>query len=55
MATDGYAFYLSLYDTAEDWLASSGIPFGHPAAARAQLIEDAPALPPGSPQPCRKS
>ncbi|MFF2353406.1 FAD-dependent oxidoreductase [Kitasatospora sp. NPDC058115] len=29
--------YLSFYDTAEDWLATSGIPFDDPAAARARL------------------
>jgi len=35
---DGRArVYLSFYHTAEDWLATSGIPFGDPAAARAQL------------------
>jgi 2-polyprenyl-6-methoxyphenol hydroxylase-like FAD-dependent oxidoreductase len=32
--------YLSFYGTAEDWLVASGIPFGDPAAARAQLIEE---------------
>ena len=30
--------YLSFY-TAEDWFATSGIPFGDPAAARARLID----------------
>ncbi|MEU0677394.1 FAD-dependent monooxygenase [Streptomyces sp. NPDC006172] len=30
---------LSFYDTAEDWLALSGIPFDDPAAARARLID----------------
>ncbi|HVW40470.1 MAG TPA: FAD-dependent monooxygenase [Amycolatopsis sp.] len=30
---------LSFYNTAEDWLATSGIPFGDPAAARARLID----------------
>jgi 2-polyprenyl-6-methoxyphenol hydroxylase-like FAD-dependent oxidoreductase len=29
--------YLSFYNTAEDWLATSGIPFGDPAAARLRL------------------
>jgi 2-polyprenyl-6-methoxyphenol hydroxylase-like FAD-dependent oxidoreductase len=29
--------YLSFYNTAEDWFATSGIPFDHPAAARARL------------------
>jgi 2-polyprenyl-6-methoxyphenol hydroxylase-like FAD-dependent oxidoreductase len=29
--------YLSFYDTAEDWFATSGIPFDDPAAARARL------------------
>ena len=29
--------YLSFYDTAEDWFATSAIPFGDPAAARARL------------------
>jgi 2-polyprenyl-6-methoxyphenol hydroxylase-like FAD-dependent oxidoreductase len=32
--------YLSFYDTAEDWFATSGIPFEEPAAARARLIEE---------------
>ncbi|MFG2130128.1 FAD-dependent oxidoreductase [Streptomyces sp. NPDC048751] len=31
--------YLSFYNTAEDWFATSGIPFGDPAAARSRLIE----------------
>ncbi|MFF9815125.1 FAD-dependent oxidoreductase [Streptomyces sp. NPDC014006] len=31
--------YLSFYDTAEDWFATSGIPFGDPAAARARLVD----------------
>jgi 2-polyprenyl-6-methoxyphenol hydroxylase-like FAD-dependent oxidoreductase len=31
--------YLSFYNTAEDWLATSGIPFGDPAAARVRLID----------------
>ncbi|MER6365593.1 FAD-dependent monooxygenase [Kitasatospora sp. NPDC001527] len=31
--------YLSFYDTAEEWLATSGIPFDAPAAARARLID----------------
>ncbi|MFE7558294.1 FAD-dependent oxidoreductase [Kitasatospora sp. NPDC057500] len=31
--------YLGFYDTAEDWLATSGIPFDDPAAARARLAE----------------
>ena len=30
---------LSFHPTAEDWIATSGIPFGDPAAARARLIE----------------
>lgn len=30
---------LSFYHTAEDWFATSGIPFDDPAAARARLIE----------------
>ena len=30
---------LSFYNTAEDWFATSGIPFEDPAAARARLIE----------------
>ncbi|WAP53810.1 FAD-dependent oxidoreductase [Streptomyces sp. S465] len=30
---------LSFYRTAEDWFATSGIPFGDPAAARMRLIE----------------
>ncbi|WP_031465747.1 FAD-dependent oxidoreductase [Sciscionella sediminilitoris] len=30
---------LSFYNTAEDWFATSGIPFGDPPAARARLIE----------------
>ena len=30
---------VSFYNTAEDWLATSGIPFDDPAAARARLIE----------------
>lgn len=30
---------LSFYNTAEDWFATSGIPFDDPAAARAQLID----------------
>jgi len=30
---------LSFYNTAEDWFATSAIPFGDPAAARARLIE----------------
>ncbi|MFD7165422.1 FAD-dependent oxidoreductase [Streptomyces violascens] len=30
---------LSFYNTAEDWFATSGIPFDDPAAARARLIE----------------
>ncbi|MGP3941244.1 FAD-dependent oxidoreductase [Streptomyces sp. 6N106] len=30
---------LSFYNTAEDWLATSGIPFDDPAAARARLID----------------
>ncbi|MYU06688.1 FAD-dependent monooxygenase [Streptomyces sp. SID8366] len=29
---------ISFYDTAEDWFATSGIPFDDPAAARARLI-----------------
>jgi 2-polyprenyl-6-methoxyphenol hydroxylase-like FAD-dependent oxidoreductase len=29
--------YLSFYDTAEDWFATSGIPFDDPAAARTRL------------------
>ena len=36
-ATAASRIYLSFYNTAEDWLATSGIPFGDPAAARAQL------------------
>jgi len=31
--------YLSFYNTAEDWFATSGIPFEDPAAARARLID----------------
>ncbi|RSN37977.1 FAD-dependent oxidoreductase [Amycolatopsis sp. WAC 01416] len=31
---------LSFYNTAEDWLATSGIPFDDPAAARTRLIEE---------------
>lgn len=31
--------YLSFYRTAEDWFATSGIPFDDPAAARARLID----------------
>lgn len=31
--------YLSFHNTAADWLATSGIPFGEPAAARARLID----------------
>lgn len=31
---------LSFYNTTEDWLATSGIPFDDPAAARAWLIEE---------------
>jgi 2-polyprenyl-6-methoxyphenol hydroxylase-like FAD-dependent oxidoreductase len=31
--------YLSFYNTAEDWLAISGIPFEDPAAARVRLID----------------
>jgi 2-polyprenyl-6-methoxyphenol hydroxylase-like FAD-dependent oxidoreductase len=30
---------ISFYDTAEDWFATSGIPFDDPAAARARLID----------------
>lgn len=30
---------ISFYNTAEDWFATSGIPFDDPAAARARLIE----------------
>ncbi|MFB7286854.1 FAD-dependent oxidoreductase [Actinacidiphila glaucinigra] len=30
---------LSFYNTPEDWFATSGIPFGDPAAARARLID----------------
>ncbi|GGN38728.1 FAD-dependent oxidoreductase [Streptomyces kronopolitis] len=30
---------LSFYNTAEDWFATSGIPFADPAAARARLID----------------
>jgi 2-polyprenyl-6-methoxyphenol hydroxylase-like FAD-dependent oxidoreductase len=30
---------ISFYNTAEDWLATSGIPFDDPAAARARLID----------------
>lgn len=30
---------LSFYNTAEDWFATSGIPFDDPAAARARLID----------------
>ncbi|GAA1949132.1 NAD(P)/FAD-dependent oxidoreductase [Amycolatopsis minnesotensis] len=30
---------LSFYNTAEDWFATSGIPFADPAAAKARLIE----------------
>ncbi|WP_043464345.1 NAD(P)/FAD-dependent oxidoreductase [Kitasatospora sp. MBT66] len=30
---------LGFYDTAEDWFATSGIPFDDPAAARARLID----------------
>jgi 2-polyprenyl-6-methoxyphenol hydroxylase-like FAD-dependent oxidoreductase len=32
--------HLSFYRTAEDWIATSGIPFDDPAAARARLIEE---------------
>ncbi|WP_327116086.1 FAD-dependent monooxygenase [Nocardia sp. NBC_01730] len=32
--------YTSFYNTAEDWFATSGIPFGDPTAARARLIEE---------------
>ncbi|MEV0087535.1 FAD-dependent monooxygenase [Saccharopolyspora sp. NPDC050642] len=31
---------LSFYNTAEDWFATSGIPFGDPAATRVRLIEE---------------
>ncbi|MCX4977539.1 NAD(P)/FAD-dependent oxidoreductase [Streptomyces sp. NBC_00620] len=31
--------YLSFYDTAEDWFATSSIPFGDPVAARVRLID----------------
>jgi 2-polyprenyl-6-methoxyphenol hydroxylase-like FAD-dependent oxidoreductase len=31
--------YLSFYDTAEDWFATSEVPFDDPAAARARLID----------------
>lgn len=31
---------LSFYNTAEDWFATSGIPFDDPAAAKARLIEE---------------
>lgn len=31
---------LSFYNTAEDWFATSGIPFDDPAAARVRLIEE---------------
>ncbi|AUY47705.1 NAD(P)/FAD-dependent oxidoreductase [Streptomyces sp. CB01881] len=31
--------YLSFYNTAEDWLATSGIPFHDPAAARVRLAD----------------
>ncbi|MFF4359347.1 FAD-dependent oxidoreductase [Streptomyces sp. NPDC001604] len=31
--------YLSWHNTAEDWFATSGIPFGDPAAARGRLID----------------
>src|SRR5580693_6472818 len=31
--------YLSFYNTAEDWFATSGIPFGDPDAARVRLID----------------
>lgn len=31
---------LSFYNTADDWFATSGIPFDDPAAARARLIEE---------------
>jgi 2-polyprenyl-6-methoxyphenol hydroxylase-like FAD-dependent oxidoreductase len=31
--------YLSFYNTAEDWFATSAIPFGDPAAARVRLID----------------
>ncbi|MFE9498929.1 FAD-dependent oxidoreductase [Streptomyces collinus] len=33
---------LSFYNTAEDWIANSGIPFDDPAAARARLIDMLP-------------
>jgi 2-polyprenyl-6-methoxyphenol hydroxylase-like FAD-dependent oxidoreductase len=37
---DGRArIYLSFYNTAEDWLVTSGIAFGDPTAALAQLID----------------
>ncbi|GAA2791736.1 FAD-dependent oxidoreductase [Saccharopolyspora taberi] len=31
---------LNFYNTAEDWFATSGIPFDDPAAARARLVEE---------------
>ncbi len=31
--------YLSFYNSAEDWFATSGIPFGDPAAAQVRLID----------------
>ncbi|MFD8220121.1 FAD-dependent oxidoreductase [Streptomyces sp. NPDC059697] len=31
--------YLGFYNTTEDWFATSGVPFGDPAAARARLID----------------
>jgi hypothetical protein len=31
--------YLSFYNSAEDWFATSGIPFGDPAVARVRLID----------------
>jgi 2-polyprenyl-6-methoxyphenol hydroxylase-like FAD-dependent oxidoreductase len=31
--------YLSFYNTTEDWFATSGVPFGDPAAARVRLID----------------
>ncbi|WAL63824.1 NAD(P)/FAD-dependent oxidoreductase [Amycolatopsis cynarae] len=37
---------LSFYNTAEDWFATSGIPFDDPAAARARLIDLLPGFHP---------
>jgi 2-polyprenyl-6-methoxyphenol hydroxylase-like FAD-dependent oxidoreductase len=36
---DGVRVYLIFFNTAEDWFATSGIPFDDPAAARLRLID----------------